>query len=471
MLLRPLLFFFPRPHKINHQALLQPVNAARIMLIDDHEERQVIERNRDGTRFSRALLPRCPCCIADNIFLPPQVAGEEASNIGFFSGRQNNQLDLNDAEASNLSDVKIPTKSEALDIIKNGGHSVVMVDTHGHPQLERQDELGKDTLPRMDDENNTIISLACAVSPEDWETTLSYASHPSRCDTTLPALGVHPWYIYPNLRTNYLEELEEKLLSHPGAVVGEIGLCKVAKFVRSYPKELGGRAGAMELQRKVFDDQFKLAARLCRPVSVHCVQQHGVFVKMLKETREEALKSHKIMIKARWEKKRVETITVIDRKDDNSCIVEQTLEHRTIRSFPLAVAMHSFTGTAHHVKELLDFEATLHKNHKIGSFKTKKKESDSIQHPPLFYFGFSHSVNVAMCSSLKSRTQGINAIRAVPLNRLLAESDVHCTDEVQSGTAGAIAYLAAATGTTVLDMAKLTMRNGMTFLATGKDQY
>jgi len=92
-------------------------------------------------------------------------------------------------------------------------------------------------------------------------------------------------------------------------------------------------------------------------------------------------------------------------------------------------------------------------------------------HPPLFYFGFSHSVNVAMCSSLKSRTQGINAIRAVPLNRLLAESDVHCTDEVQSGTAGAIAYLAAATGTTVLDMAKLTMRNGMTFLATGKDQY
>lgn len=46
-----------------------------------------------------------------------------------------------------------------------------------------------------------------------------------------------------------------------------------------------------------------------------------------------------------------------------------------------------------------------------------------------------------MCHSEKARRQGRHAVQAVPLNRLLAESDVHHPDDVVGGTAGALAYL------------------------------
>lgn len=72
-----------------------------------------------------------------------------------------------------------------------------------------------------------------------------------------------------------------------------------------------------------------------------------------------------------------------------------------------------------------------------------------------------------MCSSEKSRRQGLQAIRAVPRNRLLAESDVHCTLDAPAATAGAIAYIAAALADrdeTLETVADLTTRNGLAFL-------
>ena len=129
-------------------------------------------------------------------------------------------------------------------------------------------------------------------------------------------------------------------------------------------------------------------------------------------------------------------------------------------AFPSAVAMHSFTGTAHHVKELLAFEASL------MSIEDKPGAASSQDiTAPIFYFGFSHAVNVEMCSSAKSRTQNIEAIQAVPMNRLLAESDVHCTADVETGTSAALAYLSLATGADILDMADTTTKNALDFLS------
>ena len=149
---------------------------------------------------------------------------------------------------------------------------------------------------------------------------------------------------------------------------------------------------------------MKLAAKLRRPVSVHCVNQHGVFVAVVKELLEEGDK------------------------------------------FPTAIAMHSFTGTAHHVKELLTLE--------------KQITLDR----PLFYFGFSHAVNFAMCTSEKSRRKGREAVLAVPKDRLLVESDVHASSDLLGGTAGAISYVAHSTKIDIIDIAKLTTRNGLAFL-------
>lgn len=154
-----------------------------------------------------------------------------------------------------------------------------------------------------------------------------------------------------------------------------------------------------------------LAAKLNRPASVHCVNQHGVFVSVIKE--------------------------LIESKGPEGSVLSR---------FPPAIAMHSFTGTAHHAKELLALE--------------KQISADK----PMFYFGFSHTVNFAMCTSEKSRRKGRDAVRAVPIDRLLIESDVHSPQDLLEGTAGAIAYVAWATCSDIMDIASTTSRNGLSFI-------
>lgn len=342
----------------------------------------------------------------------------------------------------------------------------MIVDTHGHPQLERDADnadydgsSARSGSRRVDvglassNANLSTISVVCAVSTDDWQSTLKYAADSSRRERTLPALGVHPWYLYPDLSPSYLSDLESLLVQHPRAIVGEIGLCKVAKFVRQYPAELGGKSAALELQRSVFRDQFLLAAKLRRPCTVHCVQQHGVLMRLLKEVREDALK-----VVREW--KRAQTKTKAKGGGAGKERLNGQGAPKLTDAFPSAVAMHSFTGTAHHVKELLAFEASLmSKEDKPGATSSQDITA------PIFYFGFSHAVNVGMCSSDKSRTKNIEAIQAVPMNRLLAESDVHCTVDVETGTSGALAYLSLATGAEIADMADTTTKNALDFLS------
>ena len=69
-----------------------------------------------------------------------------------------------------------------------------------------------------------------------------------------------------------------------------------------------------------------------------------------------------------------------------------------------------------------------------------------------------------MCSSEKSRRQGREAVCAVPLDRLMAESDVHSAHDVPVGTAGSVAYIAEALEKPILEVAHLTAVNGLAFL-------
>jgi Tat protein secretion system quality control protein TatD with DNase activity len=134
------------------------------------------------------------------------------------------------------------------------------------------------------DVNNSIRfkSLACSVEPSDFQTTLDYAA---TSDSILPALGVHPWYIPSLDLTNnlWLENLEMLLIEHPACLVGEIGLCKMARWVRSHPD---GKAAAMDIQKECFKKQMELAAKLNRPVTVHSVNAHGIFLSIVKELAE-----------------------------------------------------------------------------------------------------------------------------------------------------------------------------------------
>jgi len=355
-------------------------------------------------------LPSCPCCsfLPNALFLPPDAAQiESCSIIQDYAVKLDGMTPLE--SLSQISKASVESQK------------VLLVDTHGHPQLdrERHEAYIEEEESMKKDHCTEVVALSCAVSESDWESTLAYAS---RSEKILPGLGIHPWYL-EGLSSTWLTDLETLLVQHPSAIVAEIGLCKIAKFVRSHPD---GKAAALQMQRRVFLDQLQLAAKLKRPVSVHCVQQQGPFMAVMKEMVEEARKKTK-------------------KKSDDSNTDQAT---KLINAFPTAIGMHSFTGTAHHVKEILKFEKTWFPNQK------------------LFYFGFSHAVNVAMCSSEKSRRQGLEAIRAVPFDRLMAESDVHTTEDVPAGTAGAIAYIAFALDKPLIEVAEMTASNGVAFLNT-----
>eukprot|EP00978_Attheya_sp_CCMP212_P047094 scaffold421223_cov47-Attheya_sp.AAC.1 len=80
----------------------------------------------------------------------------------------------------------------------------------------------------------------------------------------VPCFGVHPWFLHEVEGNSWLEELEEALVAHPEAAVGEIGLDSVR-----YP------IASMERQVEAMDAQLELAYRYQRPVSIHCVHAYG----------------------------------------------------------------------------------------------------------------------------------------------------------------------------------------------------
>jgi len=371
----------------------------------------------------------CPCCNFD-LFLPSSSRlkddDDEVDDEDDDADRndQEKKEDLTAASTTtavgDIKDKDLPLNpSEAFErlIQKKVIPFSFLVDTHGHAQLERDrdpiydlsDVMMMTTTDPSSKKKTSVKAIICAVEPADWKNTLDYAS---QSDHYLPGLGIHPWYLEEGLPENWVSDLETLLVDHPSAIVGEIGLCKMARWTRQYS---GGKAAAMEIQRTVFLQQMEVATRLRRPVTVHCVDQHGIILSLLKD--------------------------ILQRYTGND-------DHRLC--FPPTIAMHSFSGTAHQAQELLKFERNL----------------VSEDHSPLFYFGFSHTVNYVMNTSDKSRRKGKEAVRSIPSNRLLVESDVHSTEDIIGGTVGAIAYVAWAREEKIESIANLTSENGMRFLST-----
>ena len=308
--------------------------------------------------------PNCLCCqLPEDLFLPENYGASDEPD----SATVDHQLDL----------------SAAFERLKTTNLLDSLVDTHGHAHLAKSTGSDIYQCPKQE-----ILSLTCAVHPDDWGACIEYAAQsPKR----MLALGVHPWYL-GELPETWLEDLEEQLKVHPHALVGEIGLCKMARFVRQHPE---GKQAALEIQRSVFAQQLELAARYRRPVSIHCVNQQSILLEQLQKT----------------------------------------------DPLPPAIALHSFSGSAHQVKQL-------------------------VQKIPNLFFGFSHAVNCAMSTSEKDQKQACAAIRAVPADQLLLESDLHHTDDVTGGTVLAAAFCAAAREEPLEQVVVQTQANARRFLRT-----
>ena len=394
---------------------------------------------------------RCPCCAFD-LFLPPSERTVWDGVDGEIPADQSDGSPDASVDGGSITPLGVKDAMESLLQDATLWRPIRIVDTHGHAQLNRDRDVTYDVSMENGGQNNQdsfrVLSLACSVEPDDFLNTLHHAE---RSRSILPALGVHPWYLagLETIDTNmsssdvvtspsddWFDRLEELLLEHPQAVVGEIGLCKMAKWVRQHP---GGKAEAMEIQRNVFEKQLRLAARLGRPVSVHVVNQHGIFVSVIRSILEEPSTS----------------------KENND-----DYDGQWRSGLPPVIGMHSFTGTAHHVEELLMLEKQIRQKERKNFGGTAVVDDDTTG-SKLFYFGFSHAVNYTMNSSEKSRRKGRDAVRAVPVDRIMVESDVHNMEDVLGGTIGAISYLAWARDTSISEMARLTAKNGEAFLCGG----
>ncbi|MDE3033168.1 MAG: TatD family hydrolase [Acidobacteriota bacterium] len=139
-----------------------------------------------------------------------------------------------------------------------------LFDAHCHLQTLPPGEAAS-ALDRAREAGVTRVAC-CATGEEDWEAVLALARAHRE---VVPLLGVHPWKA-AEARPGWEERLEALLLDHR-AGVGECGL----DFAR--------RGVDRETQLDALRRQLRMAARLHRPVVLHCVRAWGALTGVLQQ--------------------------------------------------------------------------------------------------------------------------------------------------------------------------------------------
>ncbi|KAM0306202.1 hypothetical protein ACHAPM_000763 [Fusarium culmorum] len=204
----------------------------------------------------------------------------------------------------------------------------------------------------------------------------------------------------PMALSEFIAETRARLIRDPFAMVGEIGLDKPFRLPMQWPdprpprdpaRTKGGRERRplsqhriqIPHQKAVFMAHLKLAGELGRAVSVHGVQVHGLLYDALTE----CWKGHELKGRRARDKERKENTQRAD------------VEEVTTKPYPPRICLHSFSGKEDAVKQYL-------------------KPST----PAKIFFSFSKANNLGTDMG-REKTQ--DAVKAVPDNRILVESDLH----------------------------------------------
>lgn len=276
----------------------------------------------------------------------------------------------------------------------------------------------------------------------------------------VPAFGWHPWFSYqmyddrkgdvnprehylqvltpepddnflntlptPKPLSKFLRETEERLQQCPLALIGEVGLDRpfriphgvfrsedepsttsidmTAKTDSAEEGEYtpGSREGRplspyrvlLEHQKIVLKAQLELAAKHNRAVSVHSVATHGVVFDLLQSL----WKGHEKPSKAQRKKQKKDAIHA----EEAYASDEQDL----YLPYPPRICMHSYSGPAEPLKQFLGNRV-----------------------PADLYFSFSEVINFGSHNSEKA----VDVIKAVPDDKILIESDLHCAGDRMDG--------------------------------------
>lgn len=209
-----------------------------------------------------------------------------------------------------------------------------------------------------------------------------------------------------------LDQLRTNLQHYPISLVGEIGLDSAFRipgteilyedFEPDPSSTPGGREGRrlskyrvnMDHQRRILTMQLRLAGELRRAVSVHGVSAHGVLYNTLRDT----WRGHERLPSSKRAMKRQASVNASHDHEVTSVSKDAEIVHDAVPlPFPPRICLHSYSGSMDTLKLYLH---------------------SSI--PATIFFSFSHLVNFSNASN-----KAIDIIRAVPVDRILTESDSH----------------------------------------------
>lgn len=219
----------------------------------------------------------------------------------------------------------------------------------------------------------------------------------------------------PRPLSPFLSQTKAYLLQHHLALIGEVGLDRSFRIPETWlPERLenrddaltpGGREGrklspyrvSIDHQRKVLLAQLRLAGVMRRAVSVHGVAAHGIVYETIAETwngHEKRSPSKRERRKAAAEAKAISVPPAEQFETESPAGPEP---------YPPRLCLHSFSGPAETVKQYV---------------------APSV--PCKVFFSFSATIN-AWSEDGFGKTEA--AVRIVPDDRLLIESDLHQAGE------------------------------------------
>ncbi|SMR63230.1 unnamed protein product [Zymoseptoria tritici ST99CH_3D1] len=216
----------------------------------------------------------------------------------------------------------------------------------------------------------------------------------------------------------FLVQTRQYLLQYPLALIGEVGLDKAFRIpenwlpnpdpditecqCRDSSLTPGGREGrklspyrvSMDHQKRVVLAQLALAGEMGRAVSMHGVQAHGVVYETLAST----WKGHERKKPPRKERRKLGgVVPQVERSDDEA----------TPKPYPPRICLHSYSGPADTLKLYL---------------------APSV--PCEIFFSFSVTIN-NWSETGDGKVEA--AVRVVPDDRILVESDLHTAGERMDG--------------------------------------
>ena len=134
-----------------------------------------------------------------------------------------------------------------------------LFDAHNHLHDARLAEHRAEMIAEME-RIGVVRAVVNGTREEDWGAVAELAAERA---FVVPSFGLHPWHVATRT-AKWRSVLRDRLVAHPGAGVGEIGL---DRWVDGHD---------LIVQTEVFTKQLALAEKLNRPATIHCIEAWGL---------------------------------------------------------------------------------------------------------------------------------------------------------------------------------------------------